>query len=105
MATRAEFDIMFTGDQHGINREGDILDLAAQYEIVKKLGAFYSYGDLRLGQGRAAAGDYLRLHSEMTEEIASRVRSAAGVKGAPALAELDDAAVEDEAEVDALADV
>ena len=105
---QAEFDIMFTSDQHGINREGDILDLAAQYEIVKKLGAFYSYGDLRLGQGRAAAGDFLRAHQEMTDEITLRVRSAAGIKGAPVMTDLPGAEGEPEAaeaEVDALADL
>jgi recombination protein RecA len=102
---QAEFDIMFTGDQHGINKEGDILDLAAQYEVVKKLGAFYSYGDLRLGQGRAAACDYLRLHPEMTEDITARVRSAAGIKGAPTMSDLPGTEDEAESEVDALADV
>src|SRR5207302_1696759 len=65
---QAEFDIMFTADQHGINREGDILDLAAEYEVVKKLGAFYSYGDQRLGQGRANSYAFLREHRDMCDE-------------------------------------
>jgi recombination protein RecA len=77
---QAEFDIMFTGDQHGINREGDIIDLAVQHEIVKKLGAFYSYGDLRLGQGRMAACEYLREHMPLCDEIETKVRLAAGIK-------------------------
>ncbi len=102
---QAEFDIMFTGEQHGINKEGDILDLAAQYEVVKKLGAFYSYGDLRLGQGRAAACEYLRGNREMVEDITARVRTAAGIKGAPVMSDLPGAEGDDEAEVDALADV
>ena len=76
---QAEFDIMFTGDQLGINREGDILDLAVQYEIVKKLGSFYSYGDQRLGQGRQASGQYLRAHAELADGIEALVRTAAGV--------------------------
>ncbi len=102
---QAEFDIMFTGEQHGINKEGDVLDLAAQYEVVKKLGAFYSYGDLRLGQGRAAACEYLRSNPEMAEDITARVRAAAGIKGAPVMTDLPGAEGDDEAEVDALADV
>ena len=77
---QAEFDIMFTGEQHGINREGDILDLAVEHEIVKKLGAFYSYGDLRLGQGRMTSCDYLREHTELNDEIETKVRAAAGLR-------------------------
>ncbi|MEZ4552416.1 MAG: recombinase RecA [Dehalococcoidia bacterium] len=76
---QAEFDIMFTADEHGISREGDILDLAVQHEVVKKLGAFYSYGEQRIGQGREAAKAYLREHQSMAGEIEARVRAAAGV--------------------------
>jgi len=76
---QAEFDIMFTADEHGISREGDILDLAVQHDVVKKLGAFYSYGDQRLGQGREAAKVYLREHTDLASEIEVRVRTAAGV--------------------------
>ena len=76
---QAEFDIMFTSEQHGINCEGDILDLAVQYEIVKKLGAFYSYGDLRLGQGRPVSSQYLREHPELADEIEQLVRAEAGL--------------------------
>ncbi len=80
---QAEFDIMFTSDQHGINSEGDILDLAVQYELVKKLGSFYSYGDLRLGQGRLASSQYLREHPELATELDGLVRTAAGLGAAP----------------------
>jgi recombination protein RecA len=76
---QAEFDIMFTAEEHGISREGDTLDLAVQHDVVKKLGAFYSYGEQRLGQGREAAKGYLREHTEMSAEIEARVRLAAGV--------------------------
>ncbi|MEZ4503257.1 MAG: recombinase RecA [Dehalococcoidia bacterium] len=111
---QAEFDIMFTGDQHGINREGDIIDLAVQHEIVKKLGAFYSYGDLRLGQGRMAACEYLREHMELCDEIETKVRAAAGIKGvAPSDVEATSSTDDDDAEApdldaveaEALADV
>jgi recombination protein RecA len=97
---QAEFDIMFTPDEHGISREGDMIDLGVQYEVVKKLGSFYSYGDQRLGQGRDAAKAFLREHAATAAEIEERVRAAAGVRGsaAPApAADLDDEAVEREA--------
>ncbi|MBM3140510.1 MAG: recombinase RecA [Chloroflexi bacterium] len=95
---QAEFDIMFTPDLHGINRHGDILDLAAEYDIVKKMGAFYSYGDQRLGQGRQNACAFLREHVELSDEIEQKVRLAAGVvktTGAEPVSEPADAAAPD----------
>lgn len=80
---QAEFDIMFTGDQHGINKYGDILDLAVEYDVVKKLGSFYSYGDQRLGQGRMNSGTYLREHLELASEIELLVRQATGITDSP----------------------
>jgi recombination protein RecA len=74
----AEFDIMFS---QGISREGDILDLGAGADILRKAGAFYSYGDTRLGQGREAAKEYLRNHPEMASEVEQRIRGAARATG------------------------
>ena len=76
---QAEFDIMFTPEERGISRSGDILDLAVEQDIVKKLGAYYSLGDQRLGQGREAAKAYLREHEDLTAEIEAAVRTAVGV--------------------------
>ncbi len=76
---QAEFDILFTSDQLGINREGDILDLAVEYDVVKKAGAFYSYGDLRLGQGRMPSAQHLRENPALMSEIEDLVRRAAGL--------------------------
>ena len=76
---QAEFEIMFTPEEHGISRTGNILDLAVEYEIVKKLGAYYSLGDQRLGQGREAAKAYLREHADVATDIETAVRSAAGI--------------------------
>ena len=76
---QAEFDIMFTDDERGISYVGDLLDLAVEYEIVKKLGSFYSYGDLRLGQGREASKRYLREHGELAVDLDKQVRAAAGL--------------------------
>ena len=76
---QAEFEIMFTPEEHGISRTGNILDLAVEYEIVTKLGAYYSLGDQRLGQGREASKAYLREHPDVTADIETAVRSAAGL--------------------------
>ena len=76
---QAEFEIMFTPEEHGISRAGNILDLAVEHEIVKKLGAYYSLGDQRLGQGREAAKAYLREHVDVAADIEAAVRAAAGI--------------------------
>jgi recombination protein RecA len=65
----AEFDILFTGQHRGISREGDIVDLAVDNNHVKKMGAFFSYGELRLGQGREAAKEFLRQNPDIAREI------------------------------------
>jgi recombination protein RecA len=70
----AEFDIMYN---EGISKEGDIIDLAAALEIVAKRGAFFSYGDIRLGQGRENAKEYLRGNQELCKEIETAVRQRA----------------------------
>ncbi len=67
----AEFDIMYN---EGISRSGDLLDLATQLEIITKRGSFFSYGDMRLGQGRENAKDYLRLNPALSEEVEMAVR-------------------------------
>ncbi|MGD0765516.1 MAG: recombinase RecA [Dehalococcoidia bacterium] len=91
----AEFDIMFVGKDLGISRTGDILDLAVDLGIVKKLGAFFSYGEQRIGQGRENAKDFLRENPDMTSEIESKIRTSGGNgKAAPA----PEAAVEEASE-------
>jgi recombination protein RecA len=72
----AEFDIMFA---HGISKEGDLIDLGVAMGIVKKTGAFFSFGETRLGQGRENAKDYLRQNQEIASEIEHQIRS----KGMP----------------------
>lgn len=68
----AEFDIMFG---KGISRSGDILDLAANCDIVKKSGAWYAYKDEKIGQGRENAKTYLEAHPEVMDEIEELVRA------------------------------
>jgi recombination protein RecA len=70
----AEFDIMYN---EGISRIGDLLDLASSLEVVNKRGSFFSYGDLRLGQGRENSKDYLRQNPELAAEIELAVRQQA----------------------------
>ena len=74
---QAEFDMLFTGKRMGISREGDILDLGVEMNILKKLGAFYSYNDLRLGQGRENARSFLIDNASLAQEIEALIRVAA----------------------------
>ncbi len=70
----AEFDIMYN---EGISRAGDLIDLATGLDIITKRGSFYSYGDIRLGQGRENAKDFLRQNSDLAEEVELAVRQRA----------------------------
>jgi recombination protein RecA len=72
-----EFDVMYG---RGISREGDILDLGVNHNIVEKSGTWYSYGGERLGQGRENAKNFLREHSEVLEEIEGKIRQICGLK-------------------------
>jgi recombination protein RecA len=66
-----EFDIMYN---EGISKAGDLLDLAVELEVIEKRGSFYSYGDLRLGQGRENCKQFLRDNPDLAEEIESIIR-------------------------------
>src|SRR5687767_14309696 len=78
----AEFDMLFTGPKMGISREGDVLDLGSELGVVKKAGAFYSYGELRLGQGRENSRAFLIENPELCLEIEALVRAAAAAEPA-----------------------
>ncbi|MBO5279268.1 MAG: recombinase RecA [Lachnospiraceae bacterium] len=73
----AEFDIMFG---QGISTEGDILDLAAQVNIIVKSGAWYAYNDAKIGQGRENAKQYLKDNPEIRAEVENKVRAHFGLK-------------------------
>lgn len=84
---QADFDIMYGT---GISREGSILDVAAELNIISKNGAWYSYNEERLGQGRENVKEYLREHPEVTREIEQKVRqviNVGGFKTVPAVVE------------------
>jgi len=70
----AQFDIMF---DHGISKDGNLIDLGVELGIVSKTGAFFSFGDIRLGQGRENAKQYLRQNPELATEIEQQVRASA----------------------------
>jgi recombination protein RecA len=70
----AEFDIMF---DRGISREGNLIDLGVELGLVRKAGAFFSYGDIRLGQGRESAKQYLNQNPEQAQEIEQQIRASA----------------------------
>jgi len=70
----AQFDIMF---DHGISKEGNLIDLGVELGIIKKSGAFFSYGDIRLGQGRENAKEYLSQNPKLAQEIEQQVRASA----------------------------
>jgi recombination protein RecA len=72
----AEFDIMFN---HGISKEGNLVDLGVTTGVVKKAGAFFTYGDTKLGQGRENAKDYLRQHSELASQLESTIRASTAI--------------------------
>ncbi len=67
----AEFDIMFG---QGVSREGDVLDLAANENIIVKSGAWYAYNDVKIGQGRENAKVYLKENPEIFAEVEKKVR-------------------------------
>lgn len=67
----AEFDILYN---KGISKEGDILDLATKYEFVHKAGAFYSYGETKLGQGRENSKSFLEQNEKLTTQLEKEIR-------------------------------
>ncbi len=74
---QAEFDIMYG---QGISKEGSILDMAVDFEVVRKAGSWFTYETERLGQGREAAKEFLSSNPELREEIEHKVRVACGLE-------------------------
>ena len=73
---QAEFDLMYGT---GISREGCIVDMAVEAGVAKKSGAWYTYGDQRLGQGREAAKETLRTNPDLRDELEGKVRDFFGI--------------------------
>ena len=74
---KAEFEITFG---EGISKIGEIVDLGVEYEIIKKSGSWFSYGDAKLGQGREAVKDMLRDNPELCEELEAKIKQAINEK-------------------------
>ena len=72
----AEVDIMYG---KGISQTGELIDMAADKDIIKKAGSWYSYGDDRIGQGRENAKQYLEEHPDVYDEVKEKVRKAYGI--------------------------
>jgi recombination protein RecA len=87
----AEFDIMFN---LGISKMGDILEIGVEQGIIKKSGAFYSYGETKLGQGRENSKDFLTQHPEIAASVEGRLRSP-GTESGPEAAPKGEAAAND----------
>ncbi len=75
----AEVDIMYG---KGISREGEIVDIGAELEIIQKSGSWYSYKEERIGQGRENAKQFLRDHADIRNEIAGKIREQYGMAAA-----------------------
>ena len=81
---QANFDILYG---EGISREGEIIELGVQHNIIDKSGAWYTYGKDRIGQGKDNTREYLREHPDMANEIEAKIRAAIGVGGGPQVEE------------------
>jgi recombination protein RecA len=78
---QAEFDVMYN---EGISHTGLLIDIGVENEIVQKSGAWYSFGDTRLGQGRENAKQYLKDNPETAAQVEAKVRELLGTKGVAA---------------------
>lgn len=67
----AEFDIMYG---EGVSKTGEILDLAVEFEIVKKAGSWFSYGETKLGQGRDAVKSLIKDNPELADELEVKIK-------------------------------
>jgi recombination protein RecA len=78
----AIFDIMYGS---GISREGEIIDMGVEADLVEKSGAWYSYKGEKIGQGKDNARDFLKANPELAKEIEALIRAKLGVKGSKAV--------------------
>ena len=68
----AEFDIMYG---EGISKEGGLLDVGVAMDVVSKTGAWFNYGETRLGQGREASKDFLKVNKPVAADIETKIRA------------------------------
>lgn len=89
---QAEFDILYN---EGVSHLGLLVDLGVENNVVEKSGSWFSYGDLRLGQGKENAKQFLVENPDIAQEIEARLKASLGMRGGSAVTEEDDAAVDD----------
>lgn len=82
---QVEFDLIYG---EGVSREGDLLDLAVDSDIIEKTGSWFSYGKDRIGQGRENAKEFLRSHPDTSDEIERKLKEHYGLVSAPNLKEV-----------------
>ncbi len=75
---QAEFDVTYG---HGVSREGELIDLALEHKLVEKSGSWFSYGDVRLGQGRENSKTFIQENPDLSRELEARLRKAMGMGG------------------------
>jgi len=80
----AEFDIMFDS---GISKEGDLIDLGVETGLIRKNGAFFSYGETKIGQGRENAKEFLKQHPDVALELEQQIRASSGTHTAQPILE------------------
>ncbi|HYW06626.1 MAG TPA: recombinase RecA [Longimicrobium sp.] len=90
---QADFDIMFNV---GIDHYGIVVDLGVEHEVVQKSGAWFSYGDVRLGQGRENAKQFLQENPQVAAEVEAKVKEIMGMQGVVSVGESDGAAASDD---------
>jgi recombination protein RecA len=95
----AEFDVLFRGDDVGISKEGDLLDLGVNNNVIEKSGTWFSYGDERIGQGRENARIYLKENQDTAKRIETEIRKALDIPLKGQAADAEAAAAKAESEV------
>src|SRR2546428_1622569 len=78
---QAEFDV---GYGEGISKTGELIDIGIEHRIIEKSGSWFSYGDVRIGQGRENAKGFLRENADLASEVESKARKSLGI-GVPEL--------------------
>jgi recombination protein RecA len=91
----AEFDIVYN---EGISKSGDVLDLGTEVGVVEKKGAYYTYGEMRLGQGRENAKAFLKEHPEIMAEVAQKIRQSMTSSAAKSFGVIDTTQVQEKEE-------
>ena len=86
--------------QEGVSIQGDLIDLGVAFDVIEKRGAFYRYGDIRLGQGRENAKTFLKEETALAAEIDSKIREQVGLPVHRAPQETEDTQVKAAAPVD-----